>query len=198
MTSTDQHIRFLFDPTCPWTWRTSLWIREAARVRPITIEWSLLSLAYLNREHADAATQARNERRKPALRLFARAEQHNGQSGIDQLYLALGTAVHVHKQSLETPEVLAAALTAAELPAELLTTSEDDAVLDAELEAKYAAAVASGVFGVPTLYFGDNPAPYFGPVIDPPPQGETAGQLWDHVYGIAQHPYFYELKRNRG
>jgi hypothetical protein len=54
-----------------------------------------------------------------------------------------------------------------------------------------------GAFGVPTLYFGDNPAPYFGPVIDPAPTGEDAARLWDHLFGIATLPCFYELKRPR-
>ncbi|MFD0851252.1 disulfide bond formation protein DsbA, partial [Actinomadura adrarensis] len=41
-----------FDPSCPYTWITSRWLVEAARVRPIGIRWHVLSLSVLN-EHLD-------------------------------------------------------------------------------------------------------------------------------------------------
>ena len=41
-------VDFYFDPVCPWAWRTSLWIREVAKVRPINIHWKFLSLEYIN------------------------------------------------------------------------------------------------------------------------------------------------------
>ena len=37
-----------FDPVCPWAWITSRWMREVERVRPVEVEWKLMSLAYLN------------------------------------------------------------------------------------------------------------------------------------------------------
>ena len=42
-------LRFYFDPVCPWAWRTSLWIREVAKVRPLSIEWDILSLQAVNK-----------------------------------------------------------------------------------------------------------------------------------------------------
>ena len=45
-TSTQQQaIDFYFDPSCPWAWRTTLWIREVEKVRPIEVTWKFLSLA---------------------------------------------------------------------------------------------------------------------------------------------------------
>ena len=43
MNNTDSahHVRFLFDPICPWAFQASLWIREVVKVRPLNIEWGL-------------------------------------------------------------------------------------------------------------------------------------------------------------
>ena len=40
---------FYFDVLCPFTWRTSLWIRHVARERPLTVAWRHFSLAIGNR-----------------------------------------------------------------------------------------------------------------------------------------------------
>ena len=37
---------------------------------------------------------------------------------------------------------------------------------------------------------------FFGPVISRLPEKETAGELWDHVVGLARFPGFAELKRS--
>jgi len=43
-----QAVEFYFDVSCPWAWRTSLWIREVEKVRPIQVTWKFLSLAKIN------------------------------------------------------------------------------------------------------------------------------------------------------
>ncbi len=197
MTASKQHVRFLFDPACPWAWRTSLWMREVAKVRPVNIEWELLSLAYINRQRMDDDARARAEQRQPALRLLARAKEVAGNDGIDRLYLALGNAAHTHKERLEDPAVLEAALVKAELPTDLLKEAQINTALSTAIETASARAIDDGAFGVPTLYIDGSNTPYFGPVIDTVPEGEEAGKLWDHLVWIIQRPYFYELKRSR-
>ena len=51
-TKQTQDVDFYFDVSCPWAWRTALWIREVAKVRPIQVNWKFLSLAKIN-EAAD-------------------------------------------------------------------------------------------------------------------------------------------------
>ena len=39
---------FWFDPVCPWAWLTSRWMLEVTKVREVSVNWHLLSLAHLN------------------------------------------------------------------------------------------------------------------------------------------------------
>ncbi len=195
MTDT-QHVRFLFDPTCPWAWRASRWVRAAAEVRPLEIQWDLLSLAYVNRDKANDKQRQQGEQRNPLMRLLELARQE-GADAADRLYTALGEATHENGQDLQDEATWVAALAVAGLDDDLLPQAHRLDRLDAELEQRYDAAIADGAIGTPTLYFNGTSGAYYGPVIDAVPSGEDAGLLWDHVAWIATQPYFYELKRSR-
>jgi 2-hydroxychromene-2-carboxylate isomerase len=190
-------VRFKFDPACPWAWRTSLWIREARERRPIEVEWGLLSLEYVNRDQGENEYSELMRRSRPAMRLLHLARREAGNDAIDRLYLALGRARHERDESLSDPETLAAGLAEAGLDPALLERAQPESELDEELREEYETAEATGAFGVPTLYLDEDERPYFGPVIDPVPEGEEAAALWDHLAGMAKLPYFYELKRPR-
>ncbi|CAN5848489.1 hypothetical protein BH18ACT2_BH18ACT2_14290 [soil metagenome] len=52
--------------------------------------------------------------------------------------------------------------------------------------------------GSPVLAFGDSTrVGYFGPIVSPPPQGDPALALLEHVVAAAETPGFFELKRGR-
>jgi 2-hydroxychromene-2-carboxylate isomerase len=191
------HIRFLFDPVCPWAYRASLWIRAAANARSLDIEWGLLSLEYINRNKMEAAHLRLLRQNRWAMRLLANAAQAGGNRAMGELYLAVGKARHERLQALDDPKILAGALEQAGLAANLLEESRIDGDLDARLEHDYAQAVNLGAFGVPTLFLDQGSSPFYGPLIDVVPRGEEAGKLWDYISGLMQLPYFYELKRNR-
>jgi len=51
--------------------------------------------------------------------------------------------------------------------------------------------------GTPIIHFEPpDGVAFFGPVISRLPKEETAGELWDHVVGLARFPGFAELKRS--
>jgi 2-hydroxychromene-2-carboxylate isomerase len=189
-----QSVRFLFDPTCPWAYRASLWIREVAEMLPLQVSWELFSLEYVNRERLEGPSLERLRQNRQALRLLSRAKEIEGNAGIDALYLELGQAVHVRQESLGDEAVLARALTNVGLPLTVLAETRKDPRLDSQLESSYASAVAAKVFGVPTLYVNESQKPFYGPLISSVPTGYDAAKLWEHVSGLATLPYFYELK----
>ena len=192
-----QQIRFLFDPSCPWAYRASLWLREAAKVRPIEIRWEPFSLEYVNRNKMDEDYLRVLRRHRRVFHFLERARQVAGNPGIAALYGAVGAARHERRRALNDENVLKQAVNEADLPADILALTKFDPQLDAELEARYSQFVAQGAFGVPTLFIDGHPDPFYGPLIDVVPTGEAAGELWDHVSALIRLPYFYELKRNR-
>ena len=189
-------VRFLFDPGCPWTWRTARLVREVRRQQPLTVEWGLYALEYINRANPDNPYLPLLRRNRLALRLLEVARRQGGEEAIDRLYEVLGTACHERGQDLGDRAVLQAALVEAGLSAALLDQAEAQPEIDAELERQYAAAEAQGAIATPTLVV-DGAAPVYGPVIETVPEGAEAVALWAAVRGLATRPYFFELKRPR-
>ena len=61
--------------------------------------------------------------------------------------------------------------------------------------------MASGGYGVPTIYFPEfttatgDPECMFGPVVLDPPSGEAALRLWQATTAWLEFPYLFELQR---
>ncbi len=187
-------VDFYFDPVCPWAWRTSRWIREVARVRPVEVHWKCLSLEEINR--APGTLRDEHARSRRPFRTLVLARRRGGADAIDRLYAALGAARHERKQDLGDPATVKAALVEAGLSDGLYDEALGDPTTEREYLAEHAAVAERGGFGVPTLVI-DGGAPIFGPVIDPVPVDEEAGVLFDHVAGLSRVSTFFELKRNR-
>jgi len=187
-------VDFYFDPICPWAWRTSLWIREVAKVRPIDVHWKFLSLEEINRP-AGTLKDSHLQSRGP-FRAMTLARRLGGEDAVDKLYLALGRARHDRDEDLSETSVVTAALEEAKLSPSLLEEALSDPSTEQEYLAEHEAVVERGGFGVATLVI-DGSDPIFGPVIQPVPSGEEAGRLFDHVASMSTLPFFFELKRNR-
>jgi|YNPNPStandDraft_1061719.scaffolds.fasta_scaffold00318_14 hypothetical protein len=190
-------IRFLLDPVCPWTFRAALWIREVRLLRPVSVEWGLLSLEYINRGQPDHPMKERFSQNRWAMRLLAKAAMEGGNEAVEGLYFELAEACHERGERLDEESTLLRAATRSGSPVEWVPQTREAPGLDGALWASYAAHCATGAFGVPTLYPEGRGIPYYGPVIDRVPTGTQAADLWDHVLGLTRHDCFFELKRPR-
>jgi 2-hydroxychromene-2-carboxylate isomerase len=191
-----------FDPICPWAWLTSRWLLDVERVRPIDVQFHVMSLSVLNAgRDLPVDYQALMDRAWAPVRVCVAAEQKYGPAVLRDLYTALGTRIHPGRQEVG-PALVAAALADVGLdPA--LAAAGDSIEYDAALRASHDAGmkpvgtdVGTPVIHAPGPVEGETVA-FFGPVVTPAPRGEAAGRLWDGVLLVAGTPGFYELKRTR-
>jgi predicted DsbA family dithiol-disulfide isomerase len=188
-------IRFYTDPLCPWAWQSARWIREVERVRDIEVEWRLFSL-FLANEHHKEFDDATRDRYLLGLRVFALVRREGGNETLGRLYERLGSIVHEEGRALDA-EVVRDALKAAELDPALLDRALADPSTLEEVRREHAeVAEQVDAFGVPTIVLPSGRG-VFGPVTAVAPEGEEAGELWDHVRWLVEREDFFELKRSR-
>ena len=137
------------------------------------------------------------------LRVCARVREEHGPAAVAALYPAISEQVfdlepgQAHAEHTEA--IVAAALAACDLPADLAEALDDtswDAV-DPGRDRRGARADRASDVGTPILHVAPpEGAAFFGPVISRLPSEEEAGRLWDHVVGLATFPGFAEMKRS--
>lgn len=194
-------VDFWFDPICPWAWMTSRWILEVEKVRPIRVQWHIMSLAVLNEgqdvpeEYAELMLKAWGP-----VRTIAAAQVDNGDDVVGALYTEMGT--RIHPGGMDIPDAVAAAVSALNMPASLVAAADSDD-FDAAVRASHHEGISlvgqdvgTPVIAVPGAHGSDRVA-FFGPVVTPAPKGEAAGKLWDGTLLVAATPGFFELKRSR-
>ncbi len=194
-------VHMWFDPACPWAWITSRWLLEVEQVRPVRIEFRVMSLGVLN-EDKDIPDNYRTMLAGTwgAVRVCIAAQQKFGTAVLRDLYTALGTRIHLQKAE-KNRDLLVAALTEAGLPTDLADAA-DSTELDEELRRSHHEGMDPVGYevGTPVIHV---PGPdgeliaFFGPVVTPAPKGEAAGRLWDGVLTVAGTDGFFELKRTR-
>jgi len=188
---------FWFDPLCPWAWLASRWILNAAEVRPIEVQWHIMSLAYLNADKPDLSEEYRTllaEAWGP-VRVCIAAEQTVGPEALLPLYTALGNRFHLEGKPKDRATI-EEALTEAGLPTSLADAADSDEY-DEALKKSHHAGMDQVGYEVGTPVISVKGVAFFGPVITPAPKGEAAGVLWDGVLAVAGTPGFFELKRSR-
>jgi len=188
-------IDFYTSPTCPWAWRTALWIRQVAEQTPLKINWKILSLAIINRGH-DYSADSHAFGFKAEMLLVA-ARKLGGNAAFERLYMAIGDALHSRREE-RTDELLTSALKAAGLPESLYADSQSDPSFDKTVNEEHEYAITElDAFGVPTICIPGSKIALFGPVVDPVPTGPEAVDLWNNFQWGLDKTYVYEVKRTR-
>jgi hypothetical protein len=188
---------FWFDPTCPWAWIASRWMKEVEQVRLVRVTFHVMSLGYLNEgRDLDADYRAKIDQSWGPARACAAAAVEHGEHVLDRLYTELGVRIHNQQQSAYERATLESALEAAGLPRALADAADSTTYDDALKKSHHDGMDRVGDdVGTPLIAIDD--VALFGPVVTPIPRGEAAGRLWDGFRLVVSVPGFYELKRSR-
>jgi hypothetical protein len=197
---TPEDVQFWFDPLCPWAWITSRWMLEVQKVRPVQVDWRIMSLAYLNlvQHEGKGLSEEYLERMQQAwgpVRVCAAAALDGGREVLGPLYTAIGTRLH-NQARREDPNIIPEALAEAGLPA-FLADAAESAEFDDFIKKSHHEAFDEVGLDVGTPVMRIRGKALFGPVITPAPKGEAAGELWDGLVLVSKADGFFELKRSR-
>jgi predicted DsbA family dithiol-disulfide isomerase len=178
------------DPSCPWCWQTTTWLRELRDRDVITIAWKLFSLELNAGQGVDFwdASPFHGE----AHTALALAYREGGDPSFEALYAALGALLHDQGDKV-SPQLIRKAAVDAGLEGIVERSVEDPSVVVDILEGQNAAR-DRGVFGVPTFTVAGS-KPIYGPILAVAPAGDDALGWWEHVRWLTTRPDFFELKR---
>jgi hypothetical protein len=198
-------VEVFVDPSCPWAWITSRWIKEVAPHRDLTVTWRSYCLeirddygvASTVPEHLREAALAAHALSHRMLRIFEAARARSGEPAVDALYTTWGH--RFFNGRVRDGALLPDCLAACQLDADLVDAADDEK-WDAPIVEAMEVAFAFGgpKTQTPTIVVGTAPPHGFkGPVMAPAPTGEAALGLWDAIQVISREPGFFEITRPR-
>ena len=203
-------LNFYFDPVCPFAWMTSKWVRMVAQQRDYSVDWRFISLRIINADvdydaHFPPGYEAGHTAGLRLLRVAARVRANMAAPRWDrstrQSHAIFDTPIDTAATGSApgTRAFLQPILRNVGLPSDVADALDADESFDAELRAETdeALSLTGKDVGTPILHFRPpTGTAFFGPVINRLPSSQDAGQLWDHVVGLASFPGFTELKRS--
>jgi Mycothiol-dependent nitroreductase Rv2466c len=77
-------VDFYLDTACPWSWRTSVWMREVVKTRPVDVHWKFFSLEEVNKSAGPPRDSHMASRR--TFRTMVLARRRQGDAAVDRLY----------------------------------------------------------------------------------------------------------------
>jgi hypothetical protein len=196
-------VGFWFDPVCPYSWTASRWLLEVEHVRPIEVDWHVMSLYALNVGRSDDPDYVAFLRSVDGCaKVFAMVADDHGPAVLRDLYSEFGSRVFDvwrRAPASELRPALSAALTACLLPAAHLDAfdgdEEDEATRVLRRSHDEGVALVGPDTGTPITRVGDRA--FYGPVLNGIPRGYDALRVFDATRLLAATPDFYELKRTR-
>jgi 2-hydroxychromene-2-carboxylate isomerase len=200
------NVEVFIDPSCPWAWVTSRWLRDVAAQRDLVIFWRSYCLEI--RDDYGVAPSVPEEYRQQALdghavshrmlRIFEAARAEAGEEVVDRLYTEWGARYFVgtrpSAEALLTDCVSAAGLDPG------LRAAADDEKWDVPIRDAMEVAYAFGgpKTQTPTIAVrADPPHGFKGPVMASAPTGPDAVRLWDAIQVLSAHEGFFEIIRPR-
>jgi predicted DsbA family dithiol-disulfide isomerase len=200
-------VEVFVDPSCPWAWITSRWVKEVAPQRDLAVTWRSYCLE-IRDDYGVAPTVPERLRETVIvahavshrmLRIFEAARAEHGEDVVDSLYTEWGSRFFVEPQRHDD-SLLLECLAVCGLDSNLFGAAGDekwDAPIVEAMEVAY--EFGGPKTQTPTIVVRATPGPYGfkGPVMAPAPQGDAALRLWDAITVVAQEPGFFEITRPR-
>lgn len=188
---TADRVRVWTDPSCPWAWQTSIWLRDLRDRGHIELTYSLFSLE-INASEPGTPFRDAAPRYGEALTSLVLARREGGDRAFEALSIALGALLHAERRPIDAG-TLAEAATEAGMPSLPDRAAADPGLAD-EVVREYREARARDVFGVPTLQL-DGTKTIYGPILAEGPTGDQGLALWRSVKELVRRDAFFELKR---
>ena len=197
------------DPSCPWAWTASRWLKEVTDKRDLRLRWRSYCLEIRDRGSLPSSVPDPVRRIAPALRCAShrllrvwealRANQR--EDAIDELYT--NWARRLYATSFLPPAIptnlLEDCLKACGLDPDWGSIADDpswDAPILDSMEVAFAFGGPETL--TPLVVVGeDPPCGLSGPVIGRAPSGKAALDLWDAFLVLAREPSFFETSRPR-
>jgi 2-hydroxychromene-2-carboxylate isomerase len=200
-------IEFFFDTGCPYAWMTSRWVHQVIEAKGIGVGWRFVSLRMIN-EGSDVPESytAASMHGLRFHRICAAARERFGNDAVGRLYtenglryweMSLDKASGQTRADVRASMDVAAIITAAGLPADLLESADDesfDAVIRAETEGAFERTGPD--VGTPIITYVESGNSLFGPVISSLPDVDTAVRFYDALRVMVDFRDFSELKRS--
>jgi predicted DsbA family dithiol-disulfide isomerase len=195
------------DPSCPWAWITSRWVKDVALERDLVVTWRSYCLE-IRDDYGVAPTVAAQYREMALaghalshrmLRIFEAARARSGEDAVDALYTEWGRRFFLADDRPQGDALLADCVAACGLDADLVEAAGADKWDGPIMEAMEVAYAFGGPkTQTPTIVIdGDPPHGFKGPVMAPAPTGAAALRLWDAIEVLSQEPGFFEITRPR-
>jgi 2-hydroxychromene-2-carboxylate isomerase len=199
-------VEVFVDPSCPWAWITSRWVKEIAPQRDLTVTWRSYCLEIRDDygvvptmpEHLRQTALAAHAISHRMLRIFEAVRAEAGEPAVDALYTQWGRLFFTDSRGSDEA-ILSACLSSSGLNPDLLAAGDDDKWDTPIVEAMEIAYEYGGPkTQTPTIVVRDTPPYGFkGPVMAPAPIGDRATRLWDAITVIASEQGFFEITRPR-
>jgi hypothetical protein len=199
-------VEVFVDPSCPWAFITSLWLKEVAPHRELDLVWRSFCLEI--RDDYGVAPTIAEERRVAViaahalshrmLRIMEAAKARHGADVVEPLLMAWGPRFFP-RDATRNESILGACVSACGLDAGLLAAADDEhwdepIIESTELAYEYGGPKTQ----TPTILVHEDPPHGFkGPVMAPAPTGDAALHLWDALLVLSREPGFFEFTRPR-